>query len=374
MAKVDQIQSKEMPGGSRHPVHQSPVPHIRRETREPLKTWSGTYQPLPMPRLLLSPYVGCSAGCDFCFIQGFPGLYHMADRDQVLTVFTNYPNHVTEQLDRLRVAPPAVLSPFTDPFQPINDRYQLSEHLVKECVMRELPLDIVTRYHVPDEVVAMLKHVPSARIQVSVDPHGREGNVPYDLERLNMAERIQRIGPDVVTRIDPLLPPLDELESKLERLVRESRDRGIDHVVAGFGQVPPALYERLVADRPRQFEQTADEGGWWSVAPEVRTQMAGTLSDLCDDYDVTMGILGDPNLQDDYGDFDSPFESMLPISVRRSAEEPFRPLDDCPGDCLRCPDAVCGLDQLKGTRETHRSLGIGQWEEWGRSRNQESLL
>lgn len=374
MATVQQIESKEMPGGGRHPVHRSPVPHIRRETQEPLKTWSGSYQPVPMPRLILSPYVGCSAGCDFCFIQGFPGLYHMADRDETLTVFTNYAEHVREQLNRLRVAPPAVLSPFTDPFQPINDRYELSEHLVKECVMQELPVDIVTRYHVPDEVVAMLKHVPSARIQVSFDPHGNEGNVPYDLERLNMAERIHRIGLDVVPRIDPLLPPLDNLDDQLKRLIRESRDRGLNHLVAGFGRVPPNLHDDMVAESPDLFERMSPKGGWWTLKRDVKDRMAKRLQALCAEFGMTLGILGEPDIQDEFGDFESPFEQMLPLSQRRSGEEPFSPLEDCPGDCLRCPKAVCGLSELRGETESHRNISINQWDEWGQSRLQESLV
>lgn len=374
MAKVEQLESRKIPGGARHPVHRNPVPHIRRKTQEPLKTWSGSYQPLPMPRLIFSPYVGCSAGCEFCFIQGFPGLYHMAETEETLTVFTNYPDHVKEQLSRLRVAPPAVLSPFTDPFQPINDRYELSERLVKECVMAGLPLDIVTRYHVPDEVVAMLKHLPSARIQVSVDPYQREGDVPYYVERLDMLERISEVGVDVALRLDPLFPPVDKIGESVEPIIGEAVDRGIEHLVVGFGQVPSVLYEDFVSGREDSYRQKSPGAGWWSPVPSVKKSMLEIIKSMCESFRATMGVLGESDLQDEFGDFESPFRQMLPVVHRRSGEEPFVPLDDCPGDCLRCPKAVCEIPELRGDLEAHRNLSTKQWDEWGQTRQQESLI
>jgi len=374
MANVQQLESKEIPGGARHPVHRNPVSHIRRETQEPLKTWSGSYQPLPMPRLILSPYVGCSAGCDFCFIQGFPGLYHMADNDGTLTVFTNYPVHVKQQLNQLRIAPPVVLSPFTDPFQPINDRYELSEKLVKECVMQGLPVDIVTRHHVPDEVVAMLKHLPEARIQLSIDPQRREQDVPFYLERLDMLERVKEIGIDVALRLDPLHPGQDDLEDAVTTVIGEGVRRGIDHLVVGFGQAPPVLYEDVVAGHEEKFEQQSEDGGWWKPTSETKQSMLEIVGSICDSFSITMGVLGDETLQDQFGDYDHPFETMLPMSHRRSSEEAFSPILDCPGDCVRCPKAVCGIDELKGDREAHRNLSTKQWDKWGQSRLQESLI
>ena len=373
MGKIHEFDSQKISGGSRHPVHKQPVPHIRRETREPLKTWSGSYQSLPMPRLLLNPYVGCSAGCDFCFIKGFPGLYDLAEKDGVLTVFSNYPQHVKKQIQRLRIAPPVLLSPYTDPFQPLNDRYQLAEKLVKECVMQGLPVEIVTRYHVPDEVVAMLRHLPTSRIQVSVDPFQNEGDVPHYLERLDMMARLHQLEVDAVLRVDPLFPPEDEVEEALVPILSEAEKRGIQHVVVGFGQSPSRMYSEIVDDQTSRYEQVRDGIGWWKLSNQVRKSILETVRSLTGAFGQSLGVLGIQAGQEQYGDGQQPFPTMLPMSTRRSAEEPFRPVEDCGGNCLTCPEAVCGVEELRDDAEAHRGVTIADWDEWGQSRQQEQL-
>ncbi|MFB6355382.1 MAG: hypothetical protein ABEJ65_02575 [bacterium] len=384
MTEIHELEATALPGGSRHPVHQNPVSHIRREATEPLKSWTRSYAPQPMPRLLLSPYVGCEGNCEFCFTRGFPGLYRRSFSEDVFTVYTNYDEHVSEQLSDLRICPPALLSPYTDPFQPINDRYSLTEKTVKECVLVGVPVEIVTRYPVLDEVVAMLRHlptlslkgdleVPSARVQISIDPFENEGDLPFYQERLDDVERIRRIGIDAVPRIDPLFPGKPEFEETMERILEEINQRDIPHVVVGLGRVPGILYEQYVKGQEELYQQSSEGTGWWYPTWSAQKSMLDFIRSMCDSLMMTLGVLGSRQGQDQYGHYSHPFPWMLPMVHRPSAHSFFQLIEDCPGDCVRCPDAVCGIPELRG-EELPQDVTTVDWDRWGQSRLQESLL
>ncbi len=373
MTRVHQLQTAEVPGSTSHPVHREPRPHIRRKARGPLKGWTPSHAPLPAPRLLLTPYLGCSAGCDFCFLQDFPGLYRLASHQEILTVYENYESYLEQQLTALRVAPPGYLAPFTDPFQPINDRYNLAEQTVKVFASVHLPLEIVTRFTVPDEVVAMMQYLPEARVQISIDPLNRSGEVPPLEERLDRGRWMEDLGLSVVPRLDPIVPGAADLEKRLKEVVEMVTRRGFEHLLLGFGRLSPALLERY-GEAVREQYEPLDEGPWWLPSRRAQKSVLDILKEVCEQYKASMGVLGAPELQDEFGTYPNLFYKPLSIYSRHSEEDDFVPVQGCPGDCFRCPEAVCGISELRGVRRRESRLTARDWNGWGKSRLQGELL
>ncbi|MGM0381770.1 MAG: hypothetical protein ACQEP7_07255 [bacterium] len=374
MGKVEKLNKAQLPGGSSHPVHQTPCPHICREIERPLQGWSPVHQPEPSPRLELTPYIGCVAGCDFCFLNGYPGLYRLGQEDKLITVYKNYPLHLKETLQKLRVAPPAILSPYTDPFQPINDRYGLAEELIKECVLVNLPLEVITRYHIPDEILAMMEYLPAGRVQVSIDPFEREGPVPHYRERLEFMERIDQLGLDVVVRLDPVFPGEENTEGVLVNMAKEIDRRNLDQVVIGFGRANSNLHSRFVEPKPELFEEHPDRDNCWILSENARRRLAELAANIFDSQGIKIGFLAYPRLQDEYGDFKTPFKNNLPLSQREGAGEKFRPVEGCPGNCRICSEPACGIDYLFDNPFRGERLKAGDWEKWSKQRLQGELL
>ncbi len=374
MAFVQEFKRAELSGGAREPVHRDPCLHIRREVEGPLKGWSPFYQPLPSPRLVLVPYIGCVSRCQFCFLRSFPGLHRLGTEEMIITVYSNYPEHFRDRLSNLCLVPPVVLSPFTDPFQPINDRYGLAEKLTQICVLNNLPLELVTRYHVPDEVLAMMEYLPHARVQISVDPLNREGEVPYWLERLDVLERVRRLGINGVLRLDPIAPVGEQLFERLEKIVKEAAERDIPHLVTRFLQAPSALHEQYVQPHEECFEAVEERSGWWQVRSAVRHRVLCELAGMCETYGLSLGVLGDSSLQDRFGSFERPYSDYLPLSYRNSTGESFRPVEGCQDDCKRCLDNHCGLKGLVEKPWRDKRFKDTFWRENGFQRLQGELL
>jgi len=374
MAKVEKLTRAELPGGSSHPVHQQPCPHICREIERPLQGWSPVHQPEPAPRLELTPYIGCVAGCGFCFLNGYPGLYRLGQEDKLITVYKNYSHHLKKTLEKLRVAPPAILSPYTDPFQPINDRYGLAEELVKECVLVNLPLEIITRYHIPDEILAMMEYLPASRVQVSIDPFEREGPVPHYRERLDFMERIDQLGLDVVVRLDPIFPGEENPEGVLANMATEIALRELDQVVIGFGRINSNLHSRFVEPAPELYEKHPDRDNCWLVASGERRRLSKLAKGIFSSRGINIGILGFSSLQEEFGDFKTPFKNTLPLSERESSGEKFQPVERCPGNCRVCSESVCGIGRLFESPYRAERLKASDWERWSEQRLQGELL
>jgi DNA repair photolyase len=374
MATIHRLSSTQLPWGSNHPIHREPAPHIRRNTTRPIAGWSPSHQPLPAPRLILTPYIGCPGGCEFCFLNGYPGLYRLGQCEQVLTVYDNYPQHLKENLQKLRIAPPAVLSPYTDPFQLINDRYGLSEKIVKECVMINLPLEIVTRYHIPDEVLAMMEHLTHCRIQVSIDPFEREGFVPHYRERLEFMDRISLLGLEVVPRLDPLFLGEENAKEKITNIVSEISKKDLPHIVVGLGRITPALHNKFLSGSKKYYRQHPYRENCWLPKKKPRREYLKMIRKICDENNITLGVLDYPELQKEFGDYPDAFENPLPVSIRSSSSQSFKPLDNCGGNCLLCRDPVCGIPLLHEHPWRDKRLNTSNWDKWGIQHLQELLL
>ncbi len=374
MAIVQEFKQTRVNGGDAQPVHSEPCLHIKREYRGPLKGWSTFYQPVPAPRLILTPYVGCVSRCEFCFLRAFPGLHRLGTEEMIVTVYSNYVEHFKNSLDQLRIAPPVIISPFTDPFQPVNDRYGLSEKLVQVAVLNNLPVEIITRHALPDEVLAMLEYLPDSRIQVSVDPLQREGETASLERRLDSLEKVRRLGISAILRLDPLTPGIPGLNAGMERIIAAAADRNIGHIVTRFIQVPPVLHESYVRPYQDFYQVDPDHKNWWIVVEQVRRQIITRLKKLTDSYSLTLGLLEDPRLHSEFGSFETIFPRPIPISQRSSSGEIFSPVTGCPGDCLLCETAPCGIDELAEQPWRQRRLSLVDWKRWSSNRLQGELL
>ncbi len=373
MALIHEFQRTEI-GGGKHPVHQDPCLHIRRENHKPIKGWSPFYQPIPAPRLTLTPYIGCVARCEFCFLRSFPGLHRLGSKEMIVTVYNNYAEHFRDQLVNLRLAPPAVISPFTDPFQPINDRYGQAEKLIQVCVLHNLPLELVTRYHVPDEALAMMEYLSDSRVQISVDPLELEGEIPYVLERLDVLERIQRLGISAILRIDPIIPGPPEFEERLDWILSEAARRNLEHVVARFIQVPTGLHEQYVSPHEELYVPHSQINNWWEPVSRVKREILEKFQRASEDHGLTLGVLGELDLQQRFGSFARIFPRTLPLSFRVGRGDNFTPLKGCKGDCQQCAEPCCGLDDLFNSPWREKRLSSVDWKRWSRVHLQRELL
>jgi DNA repair photolyase len=371
-------------------VIDTPHPHILVASRKQLHGWWKGKRECTGERLLINPYNGCSVGCIFCYARALPAPYFkLFDETGIVTVFSDFDRVVAGQLDSLAVASCGYLSPVCDPFQRLEPVYRLSERIIEEFVQRNLPVEFVTKCAVPPRVISAMHRQRHSFGQFSV-PTARE-----DLRSALMAggasvEALFRsmtqcavAGLPVVLRIDPVIPYLADSKPELKLLVEKGIDAGARHVVASVLDIPHAIAKEVFAnfkifgvgfvfDLKRLYRESID--GSLHAGIDYRKEVFDTLRNLCEARGVTFALCMEyETIAGRSVGLNAQFMSSancegmnIPLYKRRGSE--FVPAAECPGACLGCTEAVCGVPELAmGQGEGKKDFVLADYRRWSKA-------
>lgn len=358
----------------------TPIPHILVESNKELHGWWNGIEPegnreCTAEKLLINPYNGCSHNCLFCYSHASGGYFKVFREKGVVAVFKDFDKSVARQLDGLRVASCGYLSPVTDPFQPLNALYCLSERIIKEFVDRNIPVQFTTKGRVSDNAIKLLKKQEHSFGEVSIltlDEDKRQRLMAdgastdvlvRNIERLANADKI------AVCRIDPVIPYVTDVKSDLADLVKRVVDAGATHIITSCVDVPGALkrdfYDALetrfgIQKHVLELLYTETMSGRRHANIEYRRKLFRMMREICDRNQVTMSLcmefesLGGNRVRGLNREFMSSINCEgvdVPIYVRKGRSERFEPVEGCAGNCLKCHFAdeapVCGIPDLK---------------------------
>lgn len=371
-------------------VIEKPVRHVLHETSKELHGWHPGKRECTAERMLINPYNGCSCDCFFCYARALPGSFQKFRKEGVVTVCRNFPEVVARQLESIDVASCGYLSPVSDPFQLLNDQYHLSEKIVKEFVSRNIPIEIITKSKIPQEVIDLIKEQPHSFGQVSLltleedlagilAPGGAKGEVLLDNLR-----RLAAAGIHAVARLDPIFPYLTDKKEGLDQLVEAALDQGANHIIASCLDIPwrisQEVMERLrqhfgaglAYDYQRLYSQRIDNS--YQAEINYRKRLFELLRNICERKGVSFALCMEYELVEGKPEgLNREFSSSrncegidIPIYVRKG--KVFEPAAECAGVCLFCKEAVCGIEDLAmGRKEnTKKDWRLSDYRRWSK--------
>lgn len=286
-------------------VIKTPHPHILVTSKKNLHGWWPGKRECTSERLLINPYNGCFFGCFFCYSYAFWGYFDLFYRKKIITVFNDYHKEVSKQLDSVNFATCGYLSPVTDPFQPLENKYRLSEKIVYEFVRRNIPIEFITKSVIPDSVIELIKRQKHSFGQVSVltlnqalykriIPRG----VPLSKLLDNFA-RLSKNGIFSVCRIDPILPYItDDLED-IYRLIKRVKNLGVTHIVVSCLDIPFKLKNSIIEFigslnsklRAKYIDLYTDKiSNGLHADIEYRTNLFKSIREICNCLGVTFAL------------------------------------------------------------------------------------
>ena len=272
---------------------------------------------------------------------------------------------MAKRLDKLLFSPAGYLSPTSDPFQPVNEKYRLSEKIIRVFVERNLPLVVATKGRVSEEAIRLLSEQRDTVLEFSLltlredvrrflSPGGASVS-----EILSLIERASNYGIHTVLRVDPVLPWVNDREEDIYNLIREAKERGVRHIVLSCLDIPlsikelilralasfaPSLldkYRDLYIERMRNSLHARIEyrKALFSRVRDMATSLGITFS-LCMEFDGK-GL----DLNRLYATSVNCEGKGIPIYFRKG--EVFEPLPcSNEGACLTCHNPICGLEEL----------------------------
>ncbi|MBK5190923.1 MAG: radical SAM protein [Methanosarcinales archaeon] len=361
-------------------VIERPIPHIVVDSNKELHGWWNGIEPYgnrecTSERLLINPYNGCSHNCLFCYSHALGGYFKIFREKGIVTVFKDFAAKVAKQLDGLTVASCGYLSPVTDPFQEINEKYELSEQILRALVDRNVPVQFTTKGRISEKALKLIKKQEHSFGEVSIltlDEDKRRQLMAGGASTDELVRNIERLANEdkfAVCRIDPIIPFVTDKQEDLEALVQKVVDAGAGHIITSCMDVPLVMKYELYEELSRRFGVPKKEfanlytetmSGRLHANIEYRRKLFSMMRAICDRSKVTMGLcmefqsINGKEVRGLNAEFMSSYNCEglnIPIYIKAGDGKRFEPVEGCEGNCLNCHslDTVpaCGIPDLK---------------------------
>ncbi len=194
---------------------------------------------LPEADYVVNPYIGCSHGCVYCysrFMIRFTG--HKGESwGTFVDVKTNTPDLIRKGIRKVKSNETVILSSVTDPYQPLEKKYQLTRQVLEAIAEFPRPrqpiVSILTKSDLVLRDIDLLQRLRQCEVGLSfstLDEETRKIFEPHSSSvsrRISALEELKRKGIETYMFIGPILPGITNLEQLFEVAQRSS----VDHVM-----------------------------------------------------------------------------------------------------------------------------------------------
>jgi len=184
----------------------------------------------------INPYLGCAHGCLYCYARFMlrhllPGL----EWGEFVYVKINAPLVLTRETRKTRKGL-VLISSVTDPYQPVERRYELTRKLLEILARRDFPLTILTKSDLVVRDLDILKKFSDVEVGltiVTLDEDVRrvfEPRAPPIKKRLEALSEVKQASLKTYAFLGPLLPIFSE--ESLENLFEKFKEVRVDRIIA----------------------------------------------------------------------------------------------------------------------------------------------
>ena len=214
-----------------------------------------------MGGITLNPYQGCTVGCAYCYVP------HMKHKQLEARTWGTYvdvkegvPELLDKQLGRLRQPSRVFMSTATDPYQPVEERYQITRRVLEVFARHpQHSLFILTKQTLVERDADLIARLPRAAVGMSIsviDDQLAEIIEPWAAPtsgRLAAIRRLSARGIPTYVLWAPAFVPVPmarEFVGEAIRTIAESRTQALSLDSLNYRSRQPAgLLRRLARER-----------------------------------------------------------------------------------------------------------------------------
>lgn len=183
----------------------------------------------------INPYLGCEHGCVYCYARFMgPRSGHHEKWGEFVDIKVNAPQVLSRELLRSKRGN-VLLSSVTDPYQPLERRYELTRRALKHLLDYDYPVSILTKSALVERDIDLLRRFTDCQVGatvVALNDEVRRAFEPFSSpsrERLSALKRVAESGIPTYLFFGPILPEFSEED--LEEILDECTRIGIDHIL-----------------------------------------------------------------------------------------------------------------------------------------------
>ena len=258
-------------------------------------------------RMVANIYLGCEFACAYCFARSIYPEYH-----EIIIARINAAEKIDKEIVRLKkrgVRQPVDLGSATDPYQPIEEKLELTRKVLTEFLKHKMPVFVVTKSDLvlrDLDIIKALREEKLALVQFSLPTldnfisQNFEGGSPAPEKRLRAIEELAEEGIRVIVRVQPVIPFINDHEEMLREVIEAASAAGAQHVIAGTLKLSETVLNNLspVLKKFNKFEKflrfyvadgEIDSSGYLIPPHKYRLQILSTLAKLTMKYKMTFG-------------------------------------------------------------------------------------
>lgn len=224
---------------------------------------------LPGRSWSLNPYTGCSHDCAYCYV---PDVAHM-ERDRwgsYVIVKRNLPRKLSREL-KTKEPRSIFLSSATDPYQPTEHTYKITQRSIELIAREDWPLRVLTRSPLVQRDIPLLETLTDVKVGLSIPTLNDEARrliepgAPPIQGRLNTIRTLADAGLDPYINLAPAYPLLDGY--KPDDVAQACQEAGASAVYAGrwryLDGVLPVIQDRLNGTTFEAFQRAVDDDRYY---------------------------------------------------------------------------------------------------------------
>lgn len=267
-------------------------------------------------KISINPYFGCTHRCLFCPANdGFLKKQVFDDfrENNRIYVIENIIDHLKSNIGQDIVNKPTIhLSPVTDPFQPIENKFKLSQLIIEYCAGQNIPIAICTKSIIPYNLFSYLKHNVKSFVQYSIPSIVEEkrkfiikGDSTDNRTVFQNIHDIVMNGINVIVRVDPIYPFISDDLDEFEQLIMQVKDLGVRYILSSVADIyGEALnretsylesYETGLANKYRNL-YIESIGNRMHAKLSYRKKIFHKMSLICKKHDISFGITWEPTI------------------------------------------------------------------------------
>lgn len=195
----------------------------------------------------LNPYNGCQHNCVYCYV---PNVLRIKRENWggFVNVKTNIPVVLSKELKRKKSGIVGI-STVTDPYQPVEKKYQLTRYCLEQLLRYDFPVCIQTKSELVLRDIDLISKFSNAEVMLSIgtiNDNERKILEPYSSsvsERLNVLKQFSNIGIKTSVFFGPIYPTIKIRD--LPRIVDIFIEHGVTEIMIDKFNLKPGIQKNI---------------------------------------------------------------------------------------------------------------------------------
>lgn len=249
---------------------------------------------IPTVDYAVNPYTGCFHKCIYCyarFMKRFTG--HQEEWGEFVDVKTNAPQVLSRELSRASKGIVS-LSSVTDPYQPLEKKYELTRKCLQKLLLYRFSIIIQTKSSLALRDIELLSKFLKCEVGFTITTVDDEVRKKVEIrsspveERLAALEEFHDHGISTYAFLGPMLPYITDNEEDLTNLIQSLVKAKVDCVIVDRLNLRWSVWPSIIKFLKQHYPNLVTEYRriFWSKNDYFK-KIKLKIMKLCDKYGVS---------------------------------------------------------------------------------------